>query len=325
MANNRHVMTKDNLNLNSILEECIVGQEKDKNFVLSKFVELEDRYTLEEMTQIYNFLLKKETDPDTLMIILKRINSYLPKECLDTLLDLLLLKEDFKDNLSKTEKYIDVRVNTAKVISNYKDNRAVLPILYCMNNKDENYKIRLACAEALGRIGDKYAVTPLIDLVSDENEKSVYVRESAATALGMIGDMRAVDSLVHILEAKKSFLDKFTFLKERVIEALSKLNSQGDRVFRALRNSLDDESPQIRINAIEAIMNSDDERAFETIKKMLFDKNDEVVENAVIALYNLNGADILSEIIDGDEYPFYARECAKNLYREYEEDGQDEE
>jgi hypothetical protein len=56
-------------------------------------------------------------------------------------------------------------------------------------------------------------------------EKSVYVRESAAAALGMLGDIRAIDPLVSILETKKGFIDKFTFLKEKIIETLSKFNS----------------------------------------------------------------------------------------------------
>ena len=89
---------------------------------------------------------------------------------------------------------------------------------------DENYKVKLSCAEALGKIGDKYAVLPLMNIVEDETESSVYVKESAVSALGMIGDEKAVDSLVSILESKKGFLDKFTFLKERALEALNKLN-----------------------------------------------------------------------------------------------------
>ena len=306
------------LDLNSLLQECQIASGKDSSLVISNLIGLEARHSLNEMSVIYNYFLKNEHDPEVLLFIIKRINKYKPLECLDTLLDLILMKETFKDNLAEAERYIDVRVNTAKIISNYKDNKAVLPLLYCMNNKDEHYKVRLACAEALGKIGDKYAVTPLIDVVSDENEKSVYVRESAAVALGMIGDMRAVDSLVNILEAKKTFLNKFTFLKERVIEALGKINSPNERVFKALKNSLDDESPQIRINAIEALMNSEDERAVELIKRALYDVDEEVVENAVIALYNLEGADILQEIINGEDYTITAKEKAQEIFDEYE-------
>ncbi len=321
LSDNVSVMAKEtDLDLNKILQDCQIAQGKDSNAVIANLANLETKYPLEEMTFIYNKILQNEHDPEVLMHIIRRINAYKPQECLDTLLDLMLLKETFKDNLSDKENYIDLRVNVARVISNYKNNKAVLPLLYCMNNKNENYKIRLACAEALGKIGDKYAVTPLIDLVSDENEKSIYVRESAAQALGMIGDMRAVDSLVHILEAKKTFLDKFTFLKERVIEALGKINSNNERVFKALKNSLEDESPQIRINAIEALMNSEDERAVSLIKLALLDKDPEVVENAVIALYNLEGKDVLDEIILSEKYSKNTKDFAQNIIDEYEEE-----
>ena len=204
------------LDFNIILQDYLSSLGEDSGLVLSKLIEIEDKYPLDDVAEIYNYFLQNVQNLEVLKCLIKRINTIKPESCLETLLDMLLLKKIFKDNLSETEKYIEIRVNTAKVISNYKDNKAVLPLLYCMNNKDEHYKIRLACAEALGKIGDKYAVTPLIDLVSDEDEKSVYVRESAAVALGMIGDMRAVDSLVNILEAKKTFMSKFTFLKEVV-------------------------------------------------------------------------------------------------------------
>ena len=49
-------------------------------------------------------------------------------------------------------------------------------------------------------------------------------------------------------------MDKFSFLKERAIEALNKMGANdSERVYKALKNSLLDESPQVRIEAIEAL------------------------------------------------------------------------
>ena len=127
------------------------------------------------------------------------------------------------------------------------------------------------------------------------------------------GGLVLQDSLVQILESKKGFLDKFTFLKERALEALNKINFRGDRVFNALVKSLSDESPQVRINAIEVLMNSDDDRAIPLIKKMLADNNSEVVQNAVIALFNILGDDILNEIIGNSDYSSVARSHALKL------------
>ena len=91
--------------------------------------------------------------------------------------------------------------------------------------------------------------------MKDESESSVYLKESAAFALGMIGDAKAVDTLVNVLETGRALMDKFTFLKERAIEALSRINTSSDKVFHALEKSLKDQSVQVRINAIEALSN----------------------------------------------------------------------
>jgi HEAT repeat protein len=233
------------------------------------------------------------------------------------------MREKFKDRIKDEDARTQIRVMVAKTLANLKDNQAVYPLLYCLNNKAENYKIRLSCAEALGKIGDKYAVTPLVDLLEDESESSVYIKESAAFALGMIGDLKAVESLVSILETKKGIMDKFTFLKERAIEALNKINFKSDRVFKALKNSLMDESAQVRINAIEALMNTDDDRVIGLIREMLNDSDQEVVKNAVIALYNLEGEEIINEIINDNTSPHIAVEEAKNLLAEVLDSGED--
>ena len=161
--------------------------------------------------------------------------------------------------------------------------------------------------------------------MSDENEKSVYVRESAALALGMIGDARALDAFVGILEAKKSFLDKFTFLKERIIEALNKIDFSGNkRAIAVLKEALSDESPQVRINAIESLMNSSVDEASDLIWKMLYDEDDEVRKNAVIALYNMEGKDALIRIISDDTLDVSCKEEAQEVLLEVQEDDEDE-
>jgi HEAT repeat protein len=159
-----------------------------------------------------------------------------------------------------------------------------------------------------------------MNILKDENESSVYVKESAVSALGMLGDEKAVDSLVSILESKKGILDKFTFLKERALEALNKISFKGERVFNALVKSLRDESPQVRINAIEVLMNSEDNRAPDLIKGMLEDPNREVVQNAVIALYNLLDEDILKEIVQSENFTDVAKEEAVRLLDDLHEE-----
>ena len=287
------------------------------------FCELKAQYDKDELSEIYSKLLGENKSPNFLRILIQEIDRLKHPKNLDDLID-FILDCDLKD-FNDTGEYINLKVLCIKAISNYKDIKAVTPLLYCLNNKNENYKFRLAAAEALGKIGDKNAVESLIDVVSDENEKSVYVRESAALALGMIGDSRALDAFVGILEAKKTFLDKFTFLKERVIEALNKIDfSSNKRAVAALKEALNAESPQVRINAVESLMNSNVDEAFDLIWKMLYDTDDEVRRNAVIALYNLEGKDALIRIISDETLDVSCKEEAQDVLLEVDEDTEDD-
>ena len=308
----------ENFDLKSLANDCGLFSELPADEVVRKIADLDNSYQSGDLVTIYNYFLSVSTNPDVLMHVIRLADRFRDKTTLSPLLDLLLMK----NNGELKEKFINTRVMCAKAIANYKDTSTVTPLLYCLNNKDENYKVRLACADALGKIGDRYAVAPLIDVVNDENEKSVYLKESAASALGMLGDLRAIDPLVSILEANKGIWNKFTFLKERVIEALGKMRiSNNDRVFNALKEALIDESPQIRINAIEALMESDHELAYDVIKRCLTEDDDfEVQKNALIALYNLGGREILDEVISLPIYSQDLKDEAQGLINEYEDE-----
>ncbi len=308
------------LDFNAIAKSCNLFDETDTEHVINNICALDEQYSNDDLILIYNFILANSQNPDVLMNVVRLADRFRDKSTLNVLLDLLLIKEETID-IALREKYVNLRSMCAKAIANYKDTNAVTPLLYCLNNKDEHYRVRLACADALGKIGDKYAVAPLIEVVKDEDEKSVYLRESAASALGLLGDLRAVDPLVSILETKQGLMNKFTFLKERVIEALAKLRlDDNERVFNALKSSLGDESSQIRINAIEALMESNHPQAVEVIKTCLDDEDEEVRKNALIALYNIEGRDILDEVISLPTYVESLKEEAKFMIEEYEND-----
>ena len=156
--------------------------------------------------------------------------------------------------------------------------------------------------------------------MKDEEEKSIYLRESAVSALGLLGDTRALDPIVSIIETKQGIMDKFSFLKERAIEALMKMGfGDNERVFRALKNSLSDESSQVRINAIEALMDSDNPKAFDTIKEVLDnDSDEEVKKNALIALYNMSDRSILDAVVNSPKYSDALKMEAVEMIDEYE-------
>ncbi len=320
---------KINLPLEQLANKCDVINPHDPKETIDKITGLSVDFPSEHLILIYNYFFEVSNSYEVLMFLLHKIDKYKDKSSRALLIDSLLMKSKLAQRIPDPDNLTRIRVNITKALANTKDSQAVYPLLYCLNSKDENYKVKLSCAEALGKIGDKYAVLPLMKIVEDESESSVYVKESAVSALGMIGDDKAVDSLVSILESKKGFLDKFTFLKERALEALNKLNYnyRNERIHNALVKSLRDESPQVRINAIEVLMNSEDERAEELIRNMLNDNNREVVQNAVIALYNMLGDNILKEIINGEEFSDKAKTEALKLQEDIleEEEEEDEE
>ena len=309
-------MVNKALDFGVILEKC--GIESDTPAVVLKNIAAElENLQESDKPEFINYMLINIKNGEVLAGIIKMTCVMEAALILPVLLDFLLLKNydsEYSDEL------INARAMCAKVIVGFKDTSAVGALLYCLNNKNENYKVRLACADALGRIGDRYAVMPLINVVQDEDEKSVYVQESATFALGMLGDSSAIDPLISIMEAKQGLIGKFSFLKERIVEALGKLNPNNKKVLQVLKNSLLDSSPMVRINAIEALMNSDYENAPEIIKEALNDEDDEVKRNALIALYNLKGRDILDEVISLPGYGNFLKNEAQNLIDEYEEE-----
>lgn len=309
-------MSNIGINFSEILNECGVDTEPPTE-ALKKIAGLEEFYDAEDLNKIYNYILLNSSDYEILSGVIKFLDSYKSTSTLEILKDILLSKRTI---LEDSDENINLRSLCAKAISNYKDTSTVTAFLHCLNNKDENYIVRLACADALGRIGDKYAVTPLINIVQDEEEKSVYVKESAAHALGLIGDISAIDPLVAIMEAKQGIWDKFSFLKEKIIEALGMFNIRNDKVLRVLKSSLTDSSPMVRINAIEALMNSEFDEAVDIIRIALKDEDEEVQRNALIAIYNLIGRDILDEVISLPSYSKFLKEEAQNIIDEYEEE-----
>ena len=309
-------MAKEVLNYIGILENCGVGRLSAEE-ALKQIALLEDMYSSDNVISIYNYVLQNVKDIDILSGVVRYLDNFKNKTTLSILMDMLLLKGISTED---SDSLINFRALCAKAISSYKDTSTMGSLLYCLNNKDENYKVRLACADALGRIGDKYAVEPLIKVVSDDDEKSIYVKESATFALGLIGDLSAVDPLVSIMETKQGILDKFSFLKEKVVEALGRINSNNSKVLKVFKSSLTDASPIVRINTIEALMSSDYEEAPELIRKALHDEDEEVQRNALIALYNIEGRDILDEVISLPGYSAFLKEEAKNIIEEYEDE-----
>jgi HEAT repeat protein len=108
--------------------------------------------------------------------------------------------------------------------------------------KDGNWRARKAAAEALGKIGDRQALPALLEALKDRDEDVLRV---AAEALGKIGDPQAVPALMEALKDRDGDVRR---------AAAGALGSIGDRqILPALLNALKDEKWWVREAVAEAL------------------------------------------------------------------------
>src|SRR5262249_48125319 len=67
---------------------------------------------------------------------------------------------------------------------------------------DEYYAVRAGAAMALGDIGEKRAVEPLLAILNKDDTDSV--RIGIVVSLGVLGDQRAIEPLEKLLKSEKS-------------------------------------------------------------------------------------------------------------------------
>ncbi len=134
-------------------------------------------------------------------------------------------------------------------------------VIEMLDSPDAN--VRGGAAEALGRIGDKKAVGPLLRLVQDEDR---YVRRRAVQALGELRAERAVRPLVGRLS------DNDWFVRWKVAEALGKIGGSG--AIEALLIALEDENRYVRDEATAVLQRMKDPTALEMIAMRLGHEDD---------------------------------------------------
>jgi HEAT repeat protein len=299
--------------MDKILSQDIISY-IEKEFSKSKFncssffSDLKNKYRAMDIALIYNYILEKNNDSKLISYVIREIKTSKYRQNFDSLLKFIKNTQDD-----------DLKALAIKTICVYKDSSVAPILLECLQDKNTNYRVRFSAADALGKIGGKNAFEALKYVVCDEDEKSAYVKESAVVALGNLGDSRAIDVFSSILSSKQVFLEKFTCLKERVVEAISKMELPKDnKALEILKTSLFDISVQVRINSIEALMNLGHQESYQLIYERLINDNDfEVKKNALIALYNLSDRKILDEVLNGD-FQISLKAVEQEIIDEYE-------
>lgn len=137
-------------------------------------------------------------------------------------------------------------------------------------------ELRMAAANALGRLGDRDATPALVKRLGDPDPR---VRIRAATACGSIGDPRSVGALVDLLS------DDRRDVKRAAADALA--NVGDDRALRALRGLLDDDSETIRWVAVSALGEANSARPVTDLAAALGDESALVRRAAVFSIIGL--------------------------------------
>lgn len=299
------------VNLSQEIIEYIEKELKnDKINYCAFFLNCKKFFPLGQNALIFNYILENKTNSRLLSLTIREIKSNKFITNFEPLLDFILKTND-----------IDLKTLAIKTISVFKNKKAIPILLECLRDKNSNYKVRFAAADSLGKIGDKTAFETLSMVACDSDEKSAYVKESAVIALGNLGDNRALDVFSSIMSSKQIFLDKFSYLKERVVEAISKLDvSKDNKALDILKNTILDSSPRLRISAIETLMNIESNESYSLIyDRLVYDDDFEVKKNALVALYNLSDRKILDEVVNGN-FDNELKNFSLELIKEYEDE-----
>lgn len=182
------------------------------------------------------------------------------------------------------------RVQAAKELANYRNNEAAAEALFLLL-EDSNDLVRVTAAQALGEIGDKRAVGPLIELLK---ERDLCMRRDAAEALERLDwkpandnqrvlraialdqweevvslGFVAVESLLLII---KNAMGKTTGTKQ-VVNALGRIgDARAVEDLINLSDRLSSDENEVRNEVIIALARIGDSRAVNTIVKYMNDR-----------------------------------------------------
>lgn len=116
-------------------------------------------------------------------------------------------------------------------------NKAVVDALI-QSLGDRNEMVHWHAVSALGQLGDKSAVMPLVNLLT--NDKNEGVRVEAGYALANLADKRAIEPLLKLLTSK----DENPLLRAAALDILGLLKEPG--VVATLLQILHDDDPDLR-------------------------------------------------------------------------------
>ncbi len=184
----------------------------------------------------------------------------------------------------------------AKALGEIGDKGAVEPLLECLNCDD--HRLQVAAAVALGQIRDKRAIGPLPGCLKS---KDYNMRKAAAAALvSLLWKPETEDQKISFLIAKEDW-DGLVKMREKAVEPLLDI--------------LDDKEPIVRTGAAKALGDIREKRAVEPLMRLLKDQAASVRWSAAISLGKLRDERAIEPLIQSlkDEDRMVRSSAAKVL------------
>jgi quinoprotein glucose dehydrogenase len=188
----------------------------------------------------------------------------------------------------------EVRAQSAKVLGDRRDQAALEGLLGAL--KDESLRVRLFAAIALGRLGRKEAVGPLLDLLRENADRDPFLRHGGVSALALIGDLEAI-------------------LKERSLDALLVLRRLGRPEVAAYLDQ-----PETALEAARAIYDVPIESALPALAARITDPRcpPPILLRVLNANFRLGKARELGDFLAREEAPEGLRSEVLQMFADWE-------
>ncbi len=197
----------------------------------------------------------------------------------------------------------EIRENAAITLGKIKDERAIDPLIKLLT--DEEWEVESAATSALVEIGEP-VVEPLVFILQDKNE-DVFLRMKVIAVLAGIKDERAIQPMIRVLKEEPELQADLGY----------HLGLMGEPAVEPLIQLLDDDDPEVRVRAAEALGRLGDDRAIGALTDALSDKDETVRVFAKIGLESIEAQKKNTLIATyGKEREFYIEDQRREWYNQ---------
>jgi HEAT repeat protein len=195
---------------------------------------------------------------------------------------------------------------TSEALAKIGGKETIESLIALLENKNET--VRRAAARALGSIGDKQALIPLIALMKARKGQSTTA--DAIYALGQLADKEATKPIVGVLSDKKAPMQ----LRHRAADALGRIGDKS--AINALHAAMEEPDLYMRAAAAESLALMDDAIGIKALLELLHHKNWGIRVKMVCALGLIGDRKYVPEVLQilkNDEKGIVRAEAAKTL------------